>query len=172
MGLGVSATVGLFESIVAQLPVIMCFQSLILDMAGNVGTQSLAVAIRVLMDKQLSGKQKLALIIKESRVGLTNGLILGALSFLIIGGYLVLKGNTVPFAFAVSGCLGTAMYLPCLSLLYPVQSFLFSSRNRSGSGSSIRPTYHNGKRSGGRHFLLWIVLDYFNQYYAASIGKT
>lgn len=114
MGLGVSATVGLFESIVAQLPVIMCFQSLILDMAGNVGTQSLAVAIRVLMDKQLSGKQKRALIIKESRVGLTNGLILGALSFLIIGGYLVLKGNTVPFAFAVSGCLGTAMVLAML----------------------------------------------------------
>ena len=114
MGLGVSATVGLFESIVAQLPVIMCFQSLILDMAGNVGTQSLAVAIRVLMDKQLSGKQKLALIIKESRVGLTNGLILGALSFLIIGGYLVQKGNTVPFAFAVSGCLGTAMVLAML----------------------------------------------------------
>lgn len=114
MGLGVSATVGLFESIVAQLPVIMCFQSLILDMAGNVGTQSLAVAIRVLMDKQLSGKQKLSLIIKESRVGLTNGLILGAFSFLIIGGYLILKGNTSSFAFAVSGCLGTAMVLAML----------------------------------------------------------
>ena len=75
MGLGVSATVGLFESIVAQLPIIMCFQSLILDMSGNVGTQSLAVAIRVLMDKQLSGKQKLSLILKESRVGLTLSLI-------------------------------------------------------------------------------------------------
>ena len=36
LGLGVSATVGLFESIVAQIPIIMCFQSLILDMAGNV----------------------------------------------------------------------------------------------------------------------------------------
>ncbi len=114
MGLGVSATVGLFESIVAQLPVIMCFQSLILDMAGNVGTQSLAVAIRVLMDKQLSGKQKAALILKESRVGLTNGFILGILSFLVIGGYLVLKGNTLSFAFAVSGCLGTAMVLAML----------------------------------------------------------
>lgn len=111
MGLGVSATVGLFESIVAQLPVIMCFQSLILDMAGNVGTQSLAVAIRVLMDKQLAGKQKIALILKESRVGLTNGVILGALSFLVIGGYLVLKGNALTFSFAVSGCLGAAMVL-------------------------------------------------------------
>ena len=51
----------LSNSIVAQLPVIMSFQSLILDMAGNVGTQSQAVAIRVLMDKQTSGKQKLTL---------------------------------------------------------------------------------------------------------------
>lgn len=114
MGLGVSATVGLFESIVAQLPIIMCFQSLILDMAGNVGTQSLAVAIRVLMDKHLSGKQKLSLILKESRVGLMNGFILGTLSFLVIGGYLILKGNAASFAFAVSGCLGVAMILSML----------------------------------------------------------
>lgn len=114
MGLGVSATVGLFESIVAQLPVIMCFQSLILDMAGNVGTQSLAVAIRVLMDKQISGKQKISLILKESRVGFMNGLILGILSFLIIGGYLVLKGNAVSFSFAISGCLGAAMVIAML----------------------------------------------------------
>lgn len=102
------------ENIVAQLPVIMCFQSLILDMAGNVGTQSLAVAIRVLMDKQVSGKQRLALILKESRVGLVNGLILGGLSFLVIGGYLVLTGNAPTFAFAVSGCLGAAMVLAML----------------------------------------------------------
>lgn len=114
MGLGVSATVGLFESIVAQLPVIMCFQSLILDMAGNVGTQSLAVAIRVLMDKQITGKQKATLILKESRVGLANGLILGILSFIVIGIYLALKGNAISFAFAVSGCLGAAMVLAML----------------------------------------------------------
>ena len=83
-------------------------------MAGNVGTQSLAVAIRVLMDKQISGKQKAALVLKESRVGLANGMILGILSFLVIGGYLCLKGNAVTFAFAVSGCLGIAMVLAML----------------------------------------------------------
>lgn len=114
MGLGVSAVVGLFESIVAQLPIIMCFQSLILDMAGNVGTQSLAVAIRVLMDQQVTGKQKLSLIWKESRIGLLNGIILGAVSFAVIGAYLCLKGNTTLFAFAVSGCLGLAMILAML----------------------------------------------------------
>lgn len=111
MGLGVSATVGLFESIVAQLPVIMCFQSLILDMAGNVGTQSLAVAIRVLMDTKIGRRHKAALIWKEARIGLINGCILGMLSFIAIGAYLCLKGNEAFFAFAVSGCLGIAMVL-------------------------------------------------------------
>lgn len=111
MGLGVSATVGLFESIVAQLPVIMCFQSLILDMAGNVGTQSLAVAIRVLMDAQLGRRHKVTLVWKEARVGLLNGCILGLLSFVAIGVYLCEKGNSPRFAFAVSGCLGIAMVL-------------------------------------------------------------
>lgn len=111
LGLGVSAAVGLFESIVAQLPVIMCFQSLILDMAGNVGTQSLAVAIRVLMDHQISSRQKITLIWKEVRIGFLNGILLGLLSFAVIGGYLYLKGNAVSFAFAVSSCLGLAMIL-------------------------------------------------------------
>lgn len=109
MGLGVSATVGLFESLVAQIPVIMCFQSLILDMAGNVGTQSLAVAIRVLMDRQIGGREKAALVWKEGRIGLLNGGILGIVSFAVIGGSLCMKGNEPLFAFAVSGCLGIAM---------------------------------------------------------------
>lgn len=114
MGIGVSAAVGMFEAIVAQLPVIMCFQSLILDMAGNVGTQSLAVAIRVLMDTQLGTKEKLALVWKEARIGTCNGLILGLLSFAVIGVYLYLKGNAMIFSFAVSGCLGISMILAML----------------------------------------------------------
>ncbi len=111
LGTGVSATVGLFESIVAHLPVIMCFQSLILDMAGNIGTQSLAVAIRVLIDDSIEGRKKASLIWKECRIGLINGAILGALSFVAIGGYLCITGNTPFFAFSISGCLGVSMIL-------------------------------------------------------------
>ena len=81
LGLVVSSVVGLFESVVAGLTLIICFQSLVLDMAGNVGTQSLAVTIRVLMDDdQLTAGQKLLLVGKEARVGLCNGAILGVLS--------------------------------------------------------------------------------------------
>lgn len=110
LGLLVSSVVGAFEHVVAHLTMIVSFQSLILDMAGNVGTQSLAVTIRVLMDEKLSGKQKLHLVIKEARVGLSNGLVLGILSFLFIGEYLViLKGQSAVFAFSVSFCTGIAL---------------------------------------------------------------
>ena len=115
LGLVVSSVVGMFEHVVAHLTLIVSFQSLILDMAGNVGTQSLAVTIRVLMDEQISGKQKLFLIGKEARVGLVNGLILGTLSVACIGLYLVaLKGQTVMMAFSVSLCTGAALLLSIL----------------------------------------------------------
>lgn len=101
---------GIFEGVAAQLPFIIAFQSLVLDMAGNSGTQSLAVTIRVLMDEKLSGKQKLALIVKEGKVGLINGFILGILTFLFIGLYLLAaKGQPAVSAFAVSFCTGAAL---------------------------------------------------------------
>ena len=70
LGMIVSSVVGIFEKVVTNLPIIMCFQSLILDMAGNVGTQSLAVTIRVLMDESLTAKQKFELVFKEMKIGL------------------------------------------------------------------------------------------------------
>lgn len=115
LGLVVSAVVGLFEAVVARLTLVICFQSLILDMAGNVGTQSLAVTIRVLMDERLSGKEKVKLVLKESRVGLTNGLILGVSSFVIIGGYIFLfKGQSLAMSLGISACIGAALLLAML----------------------------------------------------------
>ena len=110
LGIGVSSVVGIFETVVAVLPIVICFQSLILDMAGNVGTQSLAVTIRVLMDENLSASEKLKLVGKEARVGFSNGMILGVLSFAFIGVYIWLfKHNPVGYSFMISGCVGLAL---------------------------------------------------------------
>ena len=50
------------------------------------------------------------LIRKEARIGLVNGLILGALSTVLVGAYLVLfKGQGPLFAFSVSLCTGLAL---------------------------------------------------------------
>ncbi len=115
LGMMVSSVVGIFEGVVAQIAIIVCFQSLVLDMAGNVGTQSLAVTIRVLMDEDVTFKQKWGLILKEVRVGLANGLLLGAASFLFIGLYVhFFKGYQWGFAFAVSFCVGVALLVAML----------------------------------------------------------
>lgn len=110
LGMLVSSVVGIFESVVSQLTILMTFQSMILGMSGNAGTQSLAVTVRVLMDENLELKQKLHFAAKEVRVGFGDGILLGVLSFVLLGIFImVVKGRPASFAFAVSGCIGLAL---------------------------------------------------------------
>lgn len=81
LGLFVSMAISGFEDIVATVPLIVFFQSLILDMAGNTGTQSLAVTIRLISDQKITKKEICKTILKELRVGFVNGLILAVVSF-------------------------------------------------------------------------------------------
>ena len=110
LGLFVSTIAGMFEQVVSQLTLIVSFQSLILGMAGNVGTQSLAVTIRVLVDEELERGQRLKLVLKELRIGFVNGLLLGSLAFALIGLYIYLvKSRSPMFSFAISGCIGLSL---------------------------------------------------------------
>lgn len=110
LGMVVSAVVGVFESVVAVLPIVMCFQSLILDMAGNVGTQSLAVTIRVLMDENLTTGQKVKLIFKEMKIGFFNGVILTVMALLFLGAYIHLfKGFSLGYSMMISACVGVSL---------------------------------------------------------------
>ena len=110
LGLVVSSVVGMYEQVVAKLTIIMAFQSMILDMSGNVGTQSLAVTIRVLMDEKLTAKEKAGLVFKEMRVGFLNGAVLGVLALGTVGVYIMLfKHMAALSAFAISGCIGISL---------------------------------------------------------------
>ncbi|MBQ1394608.1 MAG: magnesium transporter [Lachnospiraceae bacterium] len=110
LGLLVSSVIANYEKIVAQLTILMVFQSMILDMSGNAGIQSLGVTIRVLSDETLTFGQKIKLVFKEIRVGLCNGLLLGLISFTLIGLYImVIRHHPALFSFAVSGCIGLAL---------------------------------------------------------------
>lgn len=112
LGIVVSTVVGVFEKVVAAIPIVICFQSLILDMAGNAGTQSLAVTIRVLMDENLTGKQKIGLAFKEMKVGLCNGLFLGATALVVIGAYLkFIKHDATGHSLLIALCVGGALIL-------------------------------------------------------------
>ena len=94
------------ESMKKRLPWLMILLIL------GLGVSSLAVTIRVLVDENLTGKQKVHLVIKEMRVGLLNGLFLGTLAFIFIGLYVwIFKQNPAPHAFVISGCVGLALMI-------------------------------------------------------------
>ena len=112
LGMGVSSVVSLYENVVAKLTIIMAFQSMVLDMSGNVGTQSLAVTIRVLMDENLKFKDKVRLMKKEISAGFCNGILLGFIALATVGIYLmVVKGKPAPIAFGISACIGLSLVI-------------------------------------------------------------
>lgn len=97
LGFIVSTVTGIFESVIAVIPVVVFFQSMILDMAGNVGTQSLAVTIRSLSqtDDPNEKKKHRRTILKELRVGITNALIVSIIAFIFILVYLSIKQQAI-----------------------------------------------------------------------------
>lgn len=128
LGMLVSSVVGAFESVVAVLPIVICFQSMVLDMAGNVGTQSLAVTIRVLVDENLTTSKKLHLLFKEMRVGLVNGALLAVMALGFLGVYIhFFKAYAWRQAFLLSGCVGISLIVAMVisSLVGTVIPMLF-----------------------------------------------
>lgn len=95
LGLVVSSLISGFEGVIAVLPVLVFFQSLILDMAGNSGTQSLAVTIRVITNETSDKHYVLKMLWKEFRVGLCNGLVLALIAFTIVIGFLFVGQNPI-----------------------------------------------------------------------------
>ncbi len=95
LGFVVSSVIGAFEVVIATLPAIVFFQSTILDMSGNVGTQSLAVTIRNITNEELKGKQIAKNVFKEVKIGFINGLIIGAIGFIFVLVYLVIRKQEI-----------------------------------------------------------------------------
>ena len=70
---------------------------MILGMAGNVGTQSLAVTIRNISNEDIAEdrKKQVRSIFKELRIGICNGLLIGAISFVFVFLYLLITKTRV-----------------------------------------------------------------------------
>lgn len=113
LGLVASLLLSFFHSVIAALPALVFFQSLIFDMSGNSGTQSLAVTIRIIsqeekVDRRLVGRA----VGKEALIGLSNGILLGTLSFISVFLFLMITKTTIvdkpDVVYSIENCLRAA----------------------------------------------------------------
>lgn len=89
LGLSTSLLISKFETVVSSLPIIVFFQSLILGMSGNSGTQSLAVTIRLMSAEEIEKGDSIKIILKELRIGFINGIIVGLATFISVFLFLI-----------------------------------------------------------------------------------
>ncbi len=117
LGILVATVIQSFQAFIPpSLIIIYTFQSLILGMSGNSGTQSLAVTIRLLNDEDLTFKDKFKFIFKEIKVATLNGLIIGLIAFICIGAYIQFIEQSFVETFNVSGfavslCIGVSLLI-------------------------------------------------------------
>ncbi len=114
LGIVTSVLISNFEVVVATIPLAVFFQSLILDMSGNTGTQSLAVTIRVLSDENVNKKQVAKHILKELRIGIIDGFIIGAISMLAVFIFLfffISKEQEAAYNLKIALSVGVSMFV-------------------------------------------------------------
>lgn len=79
-----SSVIGGFEDVIKQVTILVFFQSLVLDMVGNVSTQTLGVTISGIARGELDeGKDVRTNIVRELKISLINSVILAAITFLV-----------------------------------------------------------------------------------------
>jgi len=84
LGLFTASLIGQFESTLEQVAILAIFMPLIAGMAGNTGTQSLAVAVRGIATGEFENRGKLKLMIKETSTGLIIGTVCGLTIMVVI----------------------------------------------------------------------------------------
>lgn len=91
----ITNVMGIFEDIIKQVTILIFFQTLILDMAGNVGTQSLASTIQTLVkNDELANKEARKLIFKEVKINLINSIFLMIIAFIVCFIFIAIYGTT------------------------------------------------------------------------------
>jgi magnesium transporter len=84
LGMMTASLIGKFEETLNKVAILATFIPLIAGMAGNTGTQALAVAVRGIATGDLQKESKLKLIIREAGTGFITGTTCGILVMFIV----------------------------------------------------------------------------------------
>lgn len=117
LGMLTASLIGRFEDTLDKVAILAVFIPLIAGMAGNTGTQALAVAVRGIATGDLEKENKWKLVIREAGTGLINGGICGVLVTFIVyfwkGNFFlgVLVGVSILFTLIVATLAGALIPL-------------------------------------------------------------
>ncbi len=115
MNIIIATVLASYEATIAMVTALVLFQPLIMDMAGNIGTQSLAVTILRISKETLRTRVNITQhLLQEIAIGLINGLLLGSLAFMTAWGFLSLMpvgivGETIE-AITVASVVGLSVF--------------------------------------------------------------
>lgn len=84
LGMLTASLIGQFESTLDEVAVLAIFIPLIAGMAGNTGTQALAVAVRGLANGDYGKQGKMKLVLREAGTGLITGTVCGIVITIMI----------------------------------------------------------------------------------------
>jgi magnesium transporter len=74
-----ASVVGLFQGEIGRFALLAVLMPIVSGMGGNAGTQTLAVVVRALATNQLTSSNTARMILREFRIALANGSVLGLL---------------------------------------------------------------------------------------------
>jgi magnesium transporter len=111
-----------FEHVLAAVAILVVFQPLILDSAGNVATQTLAVTLQMLASHE-KGVWKNAF--KEISTGVINGLAIGLVAFIMTNVFAYLNTSLTTEPLLISFVVGFSLWLtvalaPLVAFIIPV----------------------------------------------------
>jgi magnesium transporter len=140
LNLLIASFLSIFEATIAEVTALILFQPLILGMAGNIGTQALAVTIIKFNVEPMEDENKHKKhIYKEIAIGLFNSIILAILSFIFVYSFLSLvpTGSQSPESIAsvVLIAVFASMFISsAMGVLIPITLTKFGSDPSVASG--------------------------------------
>jgi len=117
LGMFTASLIGRFEETLNKVSILAVFIPLIAGMAGNTGTQALAVAVRGIATGNLEKESKFKLIMREAGTGLITGGVCGILVTLVV---YIWKGNIFLGLLVGASILGTLIVATIAGSIIPL----------------------------------------------------
>lgn len=141
MNLVVASILLFFEKTIETVTVLVLFQPMILGMAGNIGTQSMAVTLLRISDDYFEEKgNSKKHIFKEIMIGIINSIIIAIIGFVVSMSFLYIVKNTDQKPYIIGAIVGVSLLLALivsstLGVLVP----LFAHKKGINAGNATGP---------------------------------